>query len=101
TQKDKVGDWDEFAQTFCPFDLADLGEEFDEVFDNDVMISLDAFEEVNPAHVWTVIDGDDGELYLAEGFHYVNRLGYVLCRAPRQPNKDFSTNHYKVYTYSK
>jgi hypothetical protein len=28
--------------------------------------------------VWTLIDGDDGDLYLLSGFHFVNRLGYLI-----------------------
>ena len=30
---------------------------------------------------WTVIDCAGG-LYLAAGFHYVNRLAYVRCEVP-------------------
>lgn len=28
--------------------------------------------------LWTVVDGDDGGLYALSGWHYVNRVGYVL-----------------------
>jgi hypothetical protein len=31
--------------------------------------------------VWTVLDCD-GKLYLGPGFHFVNRMGYVLCAVP-------------------
>lgn len=78
-----VRDWDEFSETFQPLGLDDLGEAFEGFFDNDIMVSLDSFENVDPAHVWTVVDNGDGEIYIAEGFHFVNRLGYLLCRAPR------------------
>ena len=43
--------------------------------------------EVRPAeasdrrHWWTVIDSE-GHLYLAAGFHFVNRLAYVRCEVP-------------------
>ena len=43
--------------------------------------------EVHPAqvsdlrHWWTVTDCD-GRLYLAAGFHFVNRLAYVRCEVP-------------------
>ena len=30
---------------------------------------------------WTVIDSD-GRLYLAAGYHFVNRLGYLRCEVP-------------------
>lgn len=32
----------------------------------------------NPATVWTITDGDDGEWYLGDGFHFVNRVGYFI-----------------------
>ena len=32
--------------------------------------------------MWTLIDGDDGDLYVASGLHFVNRIGYLLSRDP-------------------
>jgi hypothetical protein len=29
--------------------------------------------------VWTIVDGDDGNQYLVDGFHYVNRQGYMIA----------------------
>jgi len=29
-------------------------------------------------HLWTMIDGDEGGMYIVSGFHYVNRSGYVF-----------------------
>ena len=34
------------------------------------------------AKVWTLIDGDDGDLYVVSGFHFVNRLGYLISTVP-------------------
>lgn len=28
--------------------------------------------------VWTIVEGDDGEEYVCDGFHYVNRIGYLI-----------------------
>jgi hypothetical protein len=28
--------------------------------------------------VWTLVDGDDGDQYLLSGFHFVNRIGYLV-----------------------
>ena len=28
--------------------------------------------------VWTIIEGDDDTLFYASGFHYVNRLGFIV-----------------------
>ena len=32
--------------------------------------------------IWTLLDGDDGDLYLISGFHFVNRIGYLISREP-------------------
>lgn len=31
--------------------------------------------------VWTLIEGEDN-LYIIPGYHFVNRLGYVICKIP-------------------
>lgn len=35
-----------------------------------------------PARVWTLVDGDDGNLYITSGYHLVNRLGYFITANP-------------------
>lgn len=32
--------------------------------------------------VCTIIEGDDGDLYVTSGFHYVNRIGYLVLEEP-------------------
>jgi hypothetical protein len=32
--------------------------------------------------IWTLLDGDDGDLYLASGYHLVNRIGYLISTVP-------------------
>ena len=32
--------------------------------------------------IWTLLDGDDGDLYLANGYHLVNRIGYLISTVP-------------------
>jgi len=34
----------------------------------------------DPRTIWTLIDGEDGDLYVVSGFHFVNRIGYVVSR---------------------
>ena len=34
----------------------------------------------DPAKVWTITDGDDGDLHIVNGLHYVNRIGYLISR---------------------
>jgi len=36
----------------------------------------------DPRTVWTLVDGEDGDLYVLSGFHFVNRIGYLLSQEP-------------------
>ena len=36
----------------------------------------------DPRTIWTLLDGDDGDLYLASGYHLVNRIGYLISTTP-------------------
>ncbi|MBX9580291.1 MAG: hypothetical protein K2X87_08295 [Gemmataceae bacterium] len=36
----------------------------------------------DPNTIWTLIDGDDGDQYLVSGYHFVNRIGYLLSTVP-------------------
>jgi hypothetical protein len=40
----------------------------------------------DPRKVWTLVDGDDGDMYLISGLHFVNRVGYLLTKEPVQDN---------------
>ena len=35
----------------------------------------------DPRTIWTLIDGDDGGLWLVSGMHFVNRIGYLVSTA--------------------
>jgi hypothetical protein len=39
--------------------------------------------------VWTVLDCD-GHLWIESGFHFVNRLGYLIASVPTQPDHTYS-----------
>ena len=28
--------------------------------------------------IWTLVDGDDGNQYVLSGYHFVNRIGYLI-----------------------
>lgn len=36
----------------------------------------------DPKTIWTLLDGDDGDLYLESGCHFVNRIGYLISTRP-------------------
>ena len=35
---------------------------------------------LDPRRVWTLVDGDEGDMYLISGLHFVNRVGYLVSR---------------------
>jgi hypothetical protein len=41
---------------------------------------FDFVRRYDPRKVWTLVDGDDGDMYLISGLHFVNRVGYLLSR---------------------
>jgi hypothetical protein len=43
---------------------------------------LDFVRRQDPATVWTLVDGEDGDQYLLSGIHLVNRLGYLVSLTP-------------------
>jgi len=43
---------------------------------------LDFVRKQDPRTIWTLLDGDDGDLYLASGYHIVNRIGYLISTVP-------------------
>jgi hypothetical protein len=43
---------------------------------------LDFVRRQDPRTVWTILDGDDGGLYVASGYHFVNRIGYLISTIP-------------------
>jgi len=81
--------FDEWFDTYKPIPnpTGDSGFSIDgvcylfETYDPDLQRVLEVNEE-NPACVWTLVDGDDGEQYLGEGYHYVNRVGYFITEVP-------------------
>jgi hypothetical protein len=36
----------------------------------------------DPRKIWTLVDGEDGDMYVISGFHFVNRVGYLLSQGP-------------------
>jgi hypothetical protein len=35
-----------------------------------------------PDCVWTMVEGDNGRWYIVDGYHVVNRVGYLVTDAP-------------------
>ena len=46
--------------------------------------------------VWTAINGDDGSMVIASGFHTVNRAGYLVATVPNQNAIPFEVTVYEA-----
>lgn len=47
-------------------------------------------QNTDPAHVWTQVDGDDGGIYIVNGYASVNRIGYYITAKPHDTHKFIS-----------
>ena len=36
----------------------------------------------DPRRIWTLVDGDDGNMYIVDGYHLVNRVAYFVTEVP-------------------
>ncbi len=59
-------------------ELAPLDGTMFETFDRE----LQHVRAANEDRVWTLVEGEDDEWILTNGFHYVNRIGYVITEVP-------------------
>ena len=63
--------WETFERLFDPIPL-----------DDDTLLWQigEVPKDADPHHWWTILDPSTDKLYLAAGFHFVNRFGYVKCK---------------------
>ena len=52
-----------------------------ETYGNDLEFVLSVCK-TDPRKVWTLVDGDDGNLYIVDGYHLVNRVNYFVTKNP-------------------
>ena len=38
--------------------------------------------------VWTIIEGDDDTMFYVAGFHYVNRMGFLVCEVEYEDGQE-------------
>lgn len=46
----------------------------------------------DPATIWTIVDGDDGDQYIISGYHLVNRIGYLISTKPVPDDLDIEVH---------
>ena len=67
--------WEEKYKPFTnQFDGSDKFETYGE--------ELEFVRAQDPRCVWTLVDGDDGNLYIVDGYHFVNRINYFVTEVP-------------------
>lgn len=49
---------------------------------------LDYIRKLPAGRIWTIVDGDDGRLWLLSGWHIVNRVGYLVTAESRARDAD-------------
>jgi len=50
--------------------------------DGEVLWEYEDVADAQPRHVWTVVEGENDIWFAAPGFHFVNKVGYVLTEKP-------------------
>jgi len=50
---------------------------------------------IEPERVWTLIEGDSGNLWITNGYHFVNRLNYFVTEVPY--NGDYVEVPYMIF----
>jgi hypothetical protein len=50
--------------------------------------------DTEPRRVWTLVDGEDGNLYIVDGFHFVNRVNYFITKEPLEGNGFLEVPYY-------
>jgi hypothetical protein len=53
---------------------------------------LQFVQQEDPATIWTFVDGDDGDQYFVSGYHFFNRIGYLLSREPVPEGTDIEVH---------
>jgi len=66
------------SKTIDDTDLCSFGGTMYETYgEEEEYVRTMAQDEKTKKRVWTVVDAD-GELYIIAGFHFVNRMGYII-----------------------
>jgi hypothetical protein len=53
---------------------------------------LDFVRQQDPSTIWTLVDGDNGDQYLVSGYHFVNRIGYLISLEPVPDGTDIEVH---------
>lgn len=80
-------DYDVFLNKFCP-EMDSTGESIR--YYNWDGEDLDILNATAPEYIWTIVSGDNGNLYVSPGRRFVNRMDYVICKHPwKEGQRDY------------
>ena len=79
----ELEDWEAKYQPIKNHIASEKGEDDDkfETFGKELEYVL-SIANTEPRRVWTLVDGDDGNLYIVDGYHLVNRVNYFITKNP-------------------
>ena len=78
--EDELDAWDAKYQTTQNHIDPNAGDKF-ETYGKELDYVL-SIANTEPDRVWTLVDGDDGNLYITNGYHLVNRVNYFITKHP-------------------
>lgn len=74
---------DESGEIFYSGSISPDGEmDFAALLDKAKEFAKGAAYDIYHRHIWTRIDGDDGEIWIVNGIHSVNRIDYIVTERP-------------------
>ena len=72
----KLKDWDNL---YTPIKNP-VNKEEDSIIFETYGEDFETVKNYNQNHVWTVVDGDNGDLLIIKGLHWVNRVYYIISK---------------------
>jgi hypothetical protein len=82
---------DVFDEKYTP--IKKLSKHFDEpgqfeTFGEDIEYVLKHREKHGDKCIWTEVDGDDGDIWIVNGYHLVNRICYFITKEDAENNEE-------------
>jgi hypothetical protein len=78
---------DEWFETYKPIpNNIDKNSSFDGHMFETYGAEVEFVKKAHPNHIWTYGQGDDGGLYIWNGWSFVNRIGYFITELPCPEN---------------
>jgi len=89
----KLDAWEEKYQPIQNHVDENAGDKFETYGEElDYVLSI---ADTEPKRVWTLVDGDDGNLYITSGYHLVNRINYFITKNPCE--LEYDETPYLIY----